>query len=396
MIKLAVILCGGLGTRLNSLTKNTPKGMITVSKKPFLEHLILQLKENNIKKVLLLTGFKSEKIYNYFGDGKKFGIKIMYSFSDLETQTMKRIYNARKIIKNNFILLYSDNYYPLNLQKLYYYFKKQKKPICINLCKKNFGNFKFNSNNIEYSKNRKKKFNYVEIGYSIFNKKILNYIPSNNLDLKYFLEKMIKKKKISFFKNYHKYLSISDRKRLELTRTYFLNKNIVLIDRDGTLNKKLPGKRYLTNASEISLNFRLVNIIKKFKNIEYICITNQAGVATKDLSQKNLLKINTKLKKMLKRKGIKIKKYYVNTDHFKSNSFERKPNPGLFLKASERYKFLLDKTIYIGDDKRDIIASYNASTKCFFLGEKKPKIKENKCIIKNSLYEYLKTKNNKK
>ncbi len=45
MIKLAVILCGGLGTRLGALTKNTPKGMIKVNNKPFLEHLVMQLKK---------------------------------------------------------------------------------------------------------------------------------------------------------------------------------------------------------------------------------------------------------------------------------------------------------------------------------------------------------------
>ena len=45
MIKLAVILCGGIGTRLGNLTKNTPKGMIKVSKKPFFRTFIIQLKK---------------------------------------------------------------------------------------------------------------------------------------------------------------------------------------------------------------------------------------------------------------------------------------------------------------------------------------------------------------
>ena len=42
----------------------------------------------------------------------------------------------------------------------------------------------------------------------------------------------------------------------------------------------------------------------------------------------------------------------------------------MFLDAAKKYKFLLDQTIYIGDDLRDIIASYNASTDCYFLGKK--------------------------
>ena len=142
MIDFAVILCGGFGTRLGSLTKNKQKGMLKVEKKPFLEHLIVQLKKNKIKKILLLTGFKSKQIENYFGDGKKFGVKIIYSFSSPETNTLKRIFNARNSIKNDFLLLYSDNYYPLNLDKLFNFYKNKKKPICLNLCKKKLEIFK--------------------------------------------------------------------------------------------------------------------------------------------------------------------------------------------------------------------------------------------------------------
>ena len=79
MIKEAVILCGGYGTRLGSLTKNNSKAMVIVTGKPFLEHLIIQLKKNGIKIIFLLVGFKKEKIINYFGDGEKWGVKIYYS-----------------------------------------------------------------------------------------------------------------------------------------------------------------------------------------------------------------------------------------------------------------------------------------------------------------------------
>ncbi len=90
--------------------------------------------------------------------------------------------------------MYSDNIYPLNLDKLYLNYKKKNKPICLNLCYKNIGNFKFIKSKLKYSQTRNKNFNYVEIGYSIFNKKILNKIPNKNYNLNYFLNYMIKKK----------------------------------------------------------------------------------------------------------------------------------------------------------------------------------------------------------
>ena len=60
----------------------------------------------------------------------------------------------------------------------------------------------------------------------------------------------------------------------------------------------------------------------------------------------------------------------VSPDHFKSKSFFRKPNPGNFFKAANKYNLLLDKTFYIGDDPRDVLASYNANTKCAYVGER--------------------------
>ena len=80
MIKQAVIFCGGLGKRLNKITKKIPKPMVIVQNKPFLEHLIIQLKKNGIKEIILLIGYKGEIIKNYFLNGKKFKIKIKYFF----------------------------------------------------------------------------------------------------------------------------------------------------------------------------------------------------------------------------------------------------------------------------------------------------------------------------
>jgi len=105
--------------------------------------------------------------------------------------------------------------------------------------------------------------------------------------------------------------------------------------------------------------------------LKYICITNQAGVATKDITIKNLNKINNYIKTYLQKKNVKLLDFFISTDHYSSNSFYRKPNPGNFLKAEEKYNLILDKTFYIGDDVRDVLASYNANTKCCYLGEQK-------------------------
>jgi len=142
VISQAVIFCGGLGRRLLPITKKIPKPMVKINGKPFLEYLILQCRSNGIKEVLLLCGYKHKVIKNYFKNGKKFGVKIKYHYNPYNIQTLQRIYNARKILKSKFLLLYSDNYSPLNIKFLEPKIKKYN--LAISLCKKKKGNIRLN------------------------------------------------------------------------------------------------------------------------------------------------------------------------------------------------------------------------------------------------------------
>ena len=128
-IKQAVIFCGGLGVRLGNITKNLPKPMIDVAGKPFLEHLIIQLKKNGIKKIILLVGYKNEKIKSYFGNGKNFNINIQYSFMPYNFKTGSRLFKVKDKLSDKFILLYCDNYSSLNIHKLNSEHTRQKKGI---------------------------------------------------------------------------------------------------------------------------------------------------------------------------------------------------------------------------------------------------------------------------
>ena len=117
-----MILAGGKGTRMLPLTKNLPKPMIEVAGKPFLEHLILQLKSNGIEEVTILLGYMGDKVVEYFRDGSEWNLKIQYSIGKIDDRTGTRIRNAQKYIKDNFLLLYCDNYCPLDLKSLNSFF----------------------------------------------------------------------------------------------------------------------------------------------------------------------------------------------------------------------------------------------------------------------------------
>lgn len=78
----AVIMAGGYGKRLRPLTENLPKPMLRVGDRPLLERTIEQLRQSGIKRVQISTHYLSEKITDYFGDGKAFGVELNYVAED--------------------------------------------------------------------------------------------------------------------------------------------------------------------------------------------------------------------------------------------------------------------------------------------------------------------------
>jgi dTDP-glucose pyrophosphorylase/CBS domain-containing protein len=74
----AVIMAGGFGSRLRPLTEDMPKPMLPVGGRPLMEVLLEQLRDSGIRNVSVTTHFKPEKISDYFGDGKKFGVNLNY------------------------------------------------------------------------------------------------------------------------------------------------------------------------------------------------------------------------------------------------------------------------------------------------------------------------------
>jgi NDP-sugar pyrophosphorylase family protein len=235
--------------------------MVKVNGKPFLFHLIQQCKNNGIKKILLLCGYKSEVIQKYFGSGKKIGITIQYHINPPEIETYKRIYEARNFLEKDFLLLYSDNYCSLNLYDLFSNYKKLKSKLIISVCKKKNGNIIADAKNkkiFKYFFKKTKKVDFVDIGYMVVNKKILiSNFPNTNVSFNFLINKLANKKKGNYFFNDTGYLSISDLKRLKITKIFFKS-NYILIDRDGVLNRKNKKHFYVRNLKELKMNYAFI------------------------------------------------------------------------------------------------------------------------------------------
>ena len=74
----AIIMAGGMGTRLKPVTQDAPKPMALLNGKPCMEHIIALLKRNGIDDICVTLRYKPEVIRDYFGSGEAFGVKIEY------------------------------------------------------------------------------------------------------------------------------------------------------------------------------------------------------------------------------------------------------------------------------------------------------------------------------
>ncbi|EKO8559290.1 D-glycero-D-manno-heptose 1-phosphate guanosyltransferase [Campylobacter jejuni] len=113
----AIILCGGLGTRLKSVIKDIPKPMAPINDKPFLEFIFEHLKKQGIKEVILAVSYKYEVIQEYFKD-EFLSIKIKYSIEKEPLGTGGAIKEALKFIKNEAYVLNGDTFFGIDLSKL--------------------------------------------------------------------------------------------------------------------------------------------------------------------------------------------------------------------------------------------------------------------------------------
>ncbi|RLF55910.1 MAG: nucleotidyl transferase [Thermoplasmata archaeon] len=105
----AVILAAGEGRRLRPLTESMSKGMLPVGNRPILSYGIEALKEVGVRDIVMVVGYRREKIQNYFGDGRQFGVNIEYVVQRSRLGTAHALMQAREKVDGPFLLLPGDN-----------------------------------------------------------------------------------------------------------------------------------------------------------------------------------------------------------------------------------------------------------------------------------------------
>jgi NDP-sugar pyrophosphorylase family protein len=199
------ILAGGLATRLRSLTTSIPKALITVAGEPFAAHQLRLLHSRGIRQVVLCVGHLGEVIAAELGTGRKFGVKIDYSFDGPRLLgTGGALKRATDKLGDRFFVLYGDSYLPIDYGQVAKAFRESAKSALMTVYKNkdrwDRSNVWFDQNEIRrYEKNqRMAKMQHIDYGLGVFGSNVLAEWPDDEpFDLADVYRDLIAKKELA-------------------------------------------------------------------------------------------------------------------------------------------------------------------------------------------------------
>lgn len=189
----AVILAGGLGTRLGSLTATIPKPMVPVAGVPYLQHQLRLLERQSIRDIVVLTGYLGHIVEDYFGDGCQLGLRIRYSRETTPLGTGGALRLAAPLLEEKFLVIYGDSYLPVDYRDVARSFDAARAASLVVVYSNRLGDTNVRNNIavdaegfiVRYDKEAvdDADLEFVEAGVLAFRRSVIALIPEGNVSL---------------------------------------------------------------------------------------------------------------------------------------------------------------------------------------------------------------------
>ena len=190
----AVILAGGLGTRLRPFTEIIPKPLLPIGERSVLEVQIDKLKSHGFNEIFLATNYKSQYIEGFFGDGSRYGVNLEISKESKPLGTAGPLLLLKDRLKEPFIVMNGDILSLINFTEFYEYANLNEALLTISVKKEitpfDFGNIYFDENVVTGIEEKPDIVSYILAGIYVMRPEIFKFFPPNE----YFgMDQLIKK-----------------------------------------------------------------------------------------------------------------------------------------------------------------------------------------------------------
>jgi len=194
----AVILAGGLGSRLKTFSETIPKPLLPIGEKSILEIQIDRLKESGFNEIYLATNYKSEYIENFFGDGSRYNVKLIISREDKPLGTAGPVKLLEGALTEPFIVMNGDILSLIDFSKLYSFALKKKSVLTLTIKKEimpfEFGNIYFNDDFVTNIEEKPNFVTYILAGIYVMTPEIFLHIPPEEyFGMDYLIKSLLKK-----------------------------------------------------------------------------------------------------------------------------------------------------------------------------------------------------------
>ena len=356
--------------------------MIEFHGRPFLEYMVELLRDEGFERILMLLGYLPSVIIDHFGDGDRWGVSISYSVTDPDELTVHRVRVAAPLLEDLFMILYCDNYWPLQMDRVWKAFVKSGAEAQITVYGNKDGYTKDNvivdEDNMVTTFDRTRTspgLKGVEISYAIVPKTVLELFPDEDqLFEEAVYPQLVARRQLAAFVSDHRYYSVGSHERLPLTDAFLARTPTVILDRDGVLNEKPMKARYVTRPDEFVWRRGALDSLEMLERAGYLVIiaSNQAGIARGVMTESDLEQIHAKMRKEAEAAGGRIDAIYHCPHGWDDGCDCRKPRPGLLFDAQREQHIDLTRTYFFGDDQRDAEAASAAGCKFALVTENSP------------------------
>lgn len=372
LITQAVILAGGLGTRLGALSKERPKPMQIVGEKPFLEYLIWNLKRHGVTDVLLSVGHLAHVISDYFGDGQRHGLRISYIHESSPVGTAGALALCASKLDERFYFLNGDTLFDINFDDLALQLQGSDSIGALALRAvddiSRYGEVQLEGRVIKrFAEKQGSRPGLVSGGIVALDRRIVSFLPEPPCSIERDVFPILTEKGLLVAKAYDGFfLDIGLPDTLELSQSIvpaWKKKPALLLDRDGVLN---IDHGYVCDPERFEWTSGAVQAVKAANDAGFlvIVITNQAGIARGYYSVEKFESFMGWINSQLRANGAHLDGWYHCPHHpeegigdLKVSCNCRKPMPGLIEQAITDWELDPELCLMIGDKNSDLEAA---------------------------------------